>query len=52
VAIDFIGPLLPNSGLNQITSMTNRLGSDIRIISSNTSMTAEELALSFFNLVL
>jgi hypothetical protein len=49
VVIDFIGPLPPNSGLNQITSLTDRLGSDVRIIPSNTSMTAKELALSFFN---
>jgi Integrase zinc binding domain len=49
VAIDFINPLLPESGFNQITSLTNRLGSDIRMIPSNTSMTTEELALSFFN---
>jgi Integrase zinc binding domain len=49
VVIDFIGPLLPDSGFNQITSLTDCLGSDICIIPSNTSMTAEELALSFFN---
>jgi hypothetical protein len=49
VAIDFIGPLLPDSGFNQITSLTNRLDSDVHIIPSNTSMTAKELALSFFN---
>jgi hypothetical protein len=49
VAIDFIGPLPPDSGFNQITSLTNHLGSDVCIISSNTSMTTEELALSFFN---
>ena len=48
-AIDFIGPLLPDSGFNQITSLTDHLGSDIRIIPSNTSMTTKELALSFFN---
>ena len=46
VAIDFSGPLLPDSGF---TSLTDRLGSNIHIIPSNTSMTAEELALSFFN---
>jgi hypothetical protein len=39
----------PDSGFNQITSLTNRLGSDVHIIPSNTSMTTEELALSFFN---
>jgi hypothetical protein len=49
VAIDFIGPLSPDSGFNQITSLTDHLGSDVCIIPSNTSMTAKELALSFFN---
>jgi hypothetical protein len=49
VAIDFIGPLPPDSGFNQITSLTDCPGSDVRIIPSNTSMTTEELALPFFN---
>ena len=49
VVIEFIGPLLPDSGFNQITSLTNCLGSDVCIIPSNTSMTTKELALSFFN---
>ena len=45
VAIDFIGPLPLDSGFNQITSFTDRLGSDVRIVPSRTSMTAEEIAL-------
>lgn len=48
VAIDFIGPLPPDCGFDQITSFTDRLGADIRIVPSKTSQTAEDLALSFF----
>ena len=48
VAINFIGPLPPDSGFDQITSFTDHLGSDVCIVPSRTSMTAEEVALLFF----
>lgn len=47
VAMDFIGPL--DEGFDCILSMTDRLGSDVRIIPTRTNITAEELALLFFN---
>ena len=49
VAIDFIGPLPLDEGYNCILSMTDRLGSDIRIIPTRIDITAEDLALLFFN---
>jgi hypothetical protein len=48
VAIDFIGPLPMDEGHDCILTMTDRLGSDIRIIPTNTTITAEDLALIFF----
>jgi hypothetical protein len=49
VAIDFIGPLPLDEGFDCILSMTDRLGSDIRIIPTQLTITAEDLALLFFN---
>jgi len=49
VAIDFIGPLPIDEGFDCILSMTDRLGSDIRIIPTQSTITAEDLALLFFN---
>jgi hypothetical protein len=49
VAIDFIGPLPLDEHYNCILSMTNRLGSDIWIIPTRIDITAEDLALLFFN---
>jgi hypothetical protein len=49
VAMDFIGPLPLDEGYDCILSMTDRLGSDIRIIPTRTNITAESLALIFFN---
>jgi hypothetical protein len=49
VAIDFIGPLPPDSGYDCIISMTDRLNSDIRIIPSNLTITAEDFADIFFD---
>lgn len=48
VAIDFIGPLPPDEGFNSIVTFTDRSGSDIRIIPTKTTLTAEELAQLFF----
>jgi len=49
VAMDFIGPLPLDEGFDCILSMTDRLGSDVRIIPTQTDITAENLALLFFN---
>jgi hypothetical protein len=48
VAIDFIGPLPPDEGYNSIVTFTDRSGSDIRIIPTTTTLTAEQLAKLFF----
>src|SRR5271168_5084187 len=48
VSMDFIGPLPTDRGHNCILTITNRLGSDIRIIPTSTSLTARELAILFF----
>ena len=49
VAIDFIRPLPLENSFNSIVTFTNRLGSNIRIIPTSTSLTAEQLARLFFN---
>lgn len=49
IAMDFIGPLPLDDGFDCILSITDRLGSDVRIIPTNITITAEELALTFFN---
>ena len=48
VAIDFIGPLLPEGGFDSIVTFMDRLGSDIRIVPTSTTLTAEQLAELFF----
>ena len=48
VAIDFIGPLPPDDDMDCIVTFTDRLGSDIRLIPCQTSITAPELAALFF----
>lgn len=48
VAIDFIGPLPIDHGFDCIVTFTDRLGSDIRIIPTKTTLTAEGLAQLFF----
>jgi hypothetical protein len=47
--MDFIGPLPPDSGCDMILSMTDRLGSDIRIIPTHSTISANELAVLFFD---
>jgi Integrase zinc binding domain len=50
VALDFIGPLPKDEeGFDCILSMTDRLGSDIRIIPTTVDINAEQLAMLFFN---
>jgi len=48
VALDFIGPLPEDEGFNCILSMTDHLGSDVRIVPMRTNIAADELALLFF----
>jgi len=49
VAMDFIRLLPIDENFDCILSMTNRLGSDIRIVPTRMDITAEDLALLFFN---
>ena len=49
MAIDFIGPLPEDEGQNMIVTFTDRLGADVQILPCRTSLTAEELAVIFFN---
>ena len=49
VAIDFIGPLPLDNGFDMIITFTDRLGSDIQIIPTISSLSAEQLAELFFD---
>ena len=48
VAIDFIGPLPVDEGFDCIVTLTDRLGSDVRILPCTTSLVGEELTEIFF----
>ncbi|OJT13288.1 Transposon Tf2-12 polyprotein, partial [Trametes pubescens] len=48
VAIDFVGPLPPDSGMDCIVTMTDRLGSEMRFVPCRTDMSAEDFAGLFF----
>jgi hypothetical protein len=47
--MDFIGPLPEDDGYNCIVSFTDRLNSDVRIIPTRTNISAEDLAVIFFD---
>lgn len=49
VAMDFVGPLPMDDNYDCILTMTDRLGADIRIIPTRTDITAEDLAVLFFD---
>jgi hypothetical protein len=49
VAIDFIGPLPHDEEFDCILSMTDCLGSNVRIVPTRIDIMAEELAILFFN---
>ena len=49
VAMDFIGPLPTDEGYDCILTFTDRLGSDIRIIPTTCTLTAQNLAKIFFD---
>ena len=49
IAIDFIGPLPEDDGFNCIATMTDRSGSDVRIVPTRTDISAEDFAQVFFD---
>ncbi|PIL28861.1 hypothetical protein GSI_08907 [Ganoderma sinense ZZ0214-1] len=49
VAIDFIGPLPEDEGFNCLATITDRLGSDYRLVPCRTDTTAEQFAVLFFD---
>ena len=49
IAMDFIGLLKEDQGHNCILSITDRIGADIRIIPTRIAISAENLAVLFFN---
>jgi hypothetical protein len=49
IAMDFVGPLPLDDGFDMILSITDRLGADIRLIPVRQDITAEQLALVFFD---
>ena len=49
VAIDFIGPLPEDEGFNCIVTMTDRSGSDIKVVPTRTDVSAEDFAQLFFD---
>jgi hypothetical protein len=50
IAIDFIGPCPMDDGFDCIVTITDHLGSDIRIAPTHTTITAERFAAQFFDL--
>ena len=49
VTMDFIGPLPMDEGFDMILTLTDHLGSDVRLLPCQTNLTAEELAVLFFD---
>ena len=49
VSLDFIGPLPINDRFDCILTITDRLGSELQIIPTNTTLTAKECAVIFFS---
>jgi len=49
IAMDFIGPLPLDANYDCILTITDRLGADIRLIPTCINVTAEELAVIFFD---
>jgi len=49
IAMDFVGPLPMDNTFDCILTITDRLGTDVRIIPTHTDITAEELAVLFFD---
>jgi len=49
IAMNFVGPLRPDSGCDCILTITDRLGADIRIVPTQMDISAEDLAVLFFD---
>jgi len=49
IAMDFIGPLSLDNSFNCILTITDQLGADIRLIPTHINITAEDLAVIFFD---
>ena len=49
ISMDFIGPLPLDEGYDCLLTITDRLGSDIRIIPTTTTLKAKDLAVLFFD---
>ena len=49
VAVDFIGPLPEDEGFDSIVTMTDRGGSDVRVVPTRTDISAEDFAELFFD---
>jgi hypothetical protein len=49
VAIDFVRPLKPDQSFDCIVTIIDHLSTDIQIIPTQTNISAEELAVLFFN---
>ena len=47
--MDFIRPLKPNHGYDAILTITDRLGADVQIIPTRIDISAEDLAVLFFD---
>ncbi|KAJ2925766.1 hypothetical protein H1R20_g11329, partial [Candolleomyces eurysporus] len=49
VAIDFVGPLPVDKGLDCVVTMTDRLGADVKLVPCKSTVTAQEFAEIFFD---
>jgi hypothetical protein len=49
IAMDFVGPLQPNTGFDCILTITDCLGTNIQIIPTHMDISTEDLAVIFFN---
>lgn len=49
MAIDFIGPLPEDEGFDCMVTMTDRTGSDVRVVPTRTDISAEDFAELFFD---
>ena len=49
VAMDFIGPLPLDSEFDTILTLTDHLGSDVRLVPCRSNLTAEQLAVLLFD---
>lgn len=49
VAMDFVGPLPLDEGFDCILTIADRLGSDIKLIGTSTTISAEDLTFLYFN---